>query len=262
MFQNATRQILFRRFTSTPLMHPKPANMSRKGLRKPVETKKQPTVVPATNFATSSSLLQALNDSRASKMAIPDIQRVLLVTRRDCGLEDLTIEMAGLCAKRGVEAFVGSEIPLEAAVCRKFPDKIKHWDPAFCHSHGSEIDLVVTLGGDGTVLYTSSLFQNRVPPIVPFHLGSLGFLTVFNHTTYQTVLKEILDGKPQHINMRMRLQADVYSKPVENASTRVNEPRYGEDEDSGLGELVFSRKVLNEVVVDRGVNSTMVNLDL
>ncbi|KAI8621209.1 ATP-NAD kinase-like domain-containing protein [Chytriomyces sp. MP71] len=110
------------------------------------------------------------------------------------------------------------------------------------------MDLVVTLGGDGTVLYTSSLFQNRVPPVVPFHLGSLGFLTIFEKSTYAAVLGDILDGKPQFVNMRMRLEAQVYQNP--------------EPEGSGLGKLVFSRKVLNEVVVDRGQHSTMVNLDL
>merc|ERR1719334_1583522 len=32
---------------------------------------------------------------------------------------------------------------------------------------------VVCLGGDGTLLYASSLFQQSVPPIMAFHLGSL-----------------------------------------------------------------------------------------
>ncbi|KAJ3027902.1 UNVERIFIED_CONTAM: NAD(+) kinase [Siphonaria sp. JEL0065] len=52
------------------------------------------------------------------------------------------------------------------------------------------------------------------------------------------------------MNLRMRLQADVYQRDASVTDS------------SDLGELVFSRKVLNEVVVDRGVNSTMVNLDL
>lgn len=44
-------------------------------------------------------------------------------------------------------------------------------------------DLVITLGGDGTILHTSSLFPAKVPPFVSFSLGSLGFLTPFgNHS--------------------------------------------------------------------------------
>ena len=48
-----------------------------------------------------------------------------------------------------------------------------------------KIDFVVCLGGDGTLLYASSLFQHLVPPIMAFHLGSLGFLTPFKFEDFQ-----------------------------------------------------------------------------
>jgi NAD kinase len=41
------------------------------------------------------------------------------------------------------------------------------------------VDFVVTLGGDGTILHVSSLFNGRVPPIVSFSMGTLGFLLPF-----------------------------------------------------------------------------------
>jgi hypothetical protein len=44
----------------------------------------------------------------------------------------------------------------------------------------SYVDFVVCLGGDGTILHASSLFQRAIPPVISFSLGSLGFLT--NHT--------------------------------------------------------------------------------
>ncbi|KAJ3296103.1 hypothetical protein HDU79_007529 [Rhizoclosmatium sp. JEL0117] len=157
--------------------------------------------------------------------------------------------MASFFAERGIRVRVGAEIPVDDSVSERYPNLISSWDLEYCRLNGDDVDLVVTLGGDGTVLYSSSLFQERVPPIVAFHLGSLGFLTVFKHDTYQSVLTDILDGKPQNLNLRMRLQADIYEK------------KEGDTSDD-LGELIFTRKVLNEVVVDRGVNSTMVNLDL
>ncbi|KAG2674834.1 hypothetical protein I3760_13G155500 [Carya illinoinensis] len=43
-----------------------------------------------------------------------------------------------------------------------------------------KVDLVVTLGGDGTVLWAASMFKGPVPPIVPFSLGSHGFMTPFH----------------------------------------------------------------------------------
>nr|CAB3461617.1 unnamed protein product [Digitaria exilis] len=49
----------------------------------------------------------------------------------------------------------------------------------------TKVDLVVTLGGDGTVLWAASLFKGPVPPVVPFALGSLGFMTPFRILYYQ-----------------------------------------------------------------------------
>lgn len=46
------------------------------------------------------------------------------------------------------------------------------------------IDLVLALGGDGTVLHTSSLFDaGPVPPVLGLTLGTLGFLLPFRWST-------------------------------------------------------------------------------
>jgi NAD kinase len=45
----------------------------------------------------------------------------------------------------------------------------------------SPIDLVITLGGDGTILHASSLFRTgMVPPVLSFSMGTLGFLLPFS----------------------------------------------------------------------------------
>jgi NAD kinase len=83
------------------------------------------------------------------------------------------------------------------------------------------VDFIVTLGGDGTVLYTSWLFQNsQPPPLVPFHLGSLGFLTNFNITDIQEVIRRVVGcgqggkgGRGVRVNMRMRLSCTVWRCP-------------------------------------------------
>ncbi|KAF4387280.1 hypothetical protein F8388_016689 [Cannabis sativa] len=50
-----------------------------------------------------------------------------------------------------------------------------------------EVDFVVTLGGDGTVLWAASKFKGPVPPVVPFSLGSLGFMTRFGSMVHPQV---------------------------------------------------------------------------
>lgn len=58
-----------------------------------------------------------------------------------------------------------------------------------------KIDFIVCLGGDGTLLYASLLFQQSVPPVMAFHLGSLGFLTPFEFDNFQEQVTNVLEGK-------------------------------------------------------------------
>lgn len=57
------------------------------------------------------------------------------------------------------------------------------------------IDFIACLGGDGTLMYASSLFQQSVPPLMAFHFGSLGFLTRLNFDNFQEHVTNLLEGK-------------------------------------------------------------------
>jgi NADH kinase len=51
-----------------------------------------------------------------------------------------------------------------------------------------KIDLVVTLGGDGTILHASSLFSvGAVPPVLSFSMGTLGFLLPFREPFFGSI---------------------------------------------------------------------------
>merc|ERR1712016_188394 len=58
-----------------------------------------------------------------------------------------------------------------------------------------KIDFIVCLGGDGTLLYASSLFQQSVPPVMAFHMGSLGFLTPFEIENFEQQVTHVLEGR-------------------------------------------------------------------
>ncbi|KAL9455145.1 hypothetical protein AB3S75_010536 [Citrus x aurantiifolia] len=107
----------------------------------------------------------------------------------------------------------------------------------------TKVDLVVTLGGDGTVLWAASIFKGPVPPIVPFSLGSLGFMTPFHSEHYKDYLDSVLRG-PISITLRNRLQCHVIRDAAKNEI---------EIEDPIL--------VLNEVTIDRGISSYLTNLE-
>lgn len=45
--------------------------------------------------------------------------------------------------------------------------------------HAKIIDYIVTIGGDGTILYAAKEFLGASPPLLSFHFGTLGFLCKF-----------------------------------------------------------------------------------
>lgn len=40
-----------------------------------------------------------------------------------------------------------------------------------------------------------SCFQGSVPPVMAFHLGSLGFLTPFKFESYKTEVAKVFEGR-------------------------------------------------------------------
>lgn len=46
-------------------------------------------------------------------------------------------------------------------------------------SNSKTIDYVITVGGDGTILYTAKELKHTTPPFLSFQKGTLGFLCRF-----------------------------------------------------------------------------------
>lgn len=61
------------------------------------------------------------------------------------------------------------------------------------HLLGDYTDLVITVGGDGTILHTSNLFgAGECPPVLSFSMGSLGFLLPFRESPFPSYLPSSL----------------------------------------------------------------------
>lgn len=154
-----------------------------------------------------------------------NVKNVMIVTKaRDNQLVTLTRELAQWLMKTprygnnyGVNVYVDKKLrdskrfnaPALFEEEPRFRAQLNYWTPDLCWSSPETFDLVLTLGGDGTVLFTSWLFQRVVPPILSFSLGSLGFLTGFKFELYKEHLNKVLnDG--MRVNMRMRFTCTVY----------------------------------------------------
>ncbi len=46
------------------------------------------------------------------------------------------------------------------------------------------VDFVVAVGGDGTMMHVSSLFERNAPPVLSFCKGTLGFLAPFRMSMF------------------------------------------------------------------------------
>ncbi|XP_051844751.1 NAD kinase isoform X1 [Antechinus flavipes] len=129
----------------------------------------------------------------------------------------------------------------------------------------NQIDFIICLGGDGTLLYASSLFQGSVPPVMAFHLGSLGFLTPFNFENFQSQVTQVIEGNAA-IVLRSRLKVKVVKEFREKKATLQNGIEENGVLPTGLekdsNRLMMHYQVLNEVVIDRGPSSYLSNVDV
>ncbi|KAF5399812.1 NAD kinase [Paragonimus heterotremus] len=127
-------------------------------------------------------------------------------------------------------------------------------------TRADDIDLVVCLGGDGTLLKIGSMFQRVVPPVIAFCLGTLGFLAPFSFTSFESVLKHAIEGSPNCL-MRMRLCCQVV-RSVPQEKSVASSP------DDPSSSISVSRSIspdteyhfLNELVIDRGLSPSSCDL--
>ncbi|KJA28955.1 hypothetical protein HYPSUDRAFT_197081 [Hypholoma sublateritium FD-334 SS-4] len=121
------------------------------------------------------------------------------------------------------------------------PHGAEIWRPA----SPEKIDLVVTLGGDGTILHASSLFSaGAVPPVLSFSMGTLGFLLPFHIDDFDKALESVFTGKATILN-RMRLACTFYNKDLEKKT------KDGDD-----------WQVMNEIALHRGSSPHLNTIDI
>ena len=78
----------------------------------------------------------------------------------------------------------------------------------------SDMDLIVSVGGDGTMLKSSKLASKHNVPITGINKGRLGFLTDINPDLVSAVLREIIQGDYQ-TESRILLEVRILNKNKE-----------------------------------------------
>jgi len=101
-----------------------------------------------------------------------------------------------------------------------------------------DADLVVVLGGDGTLIAAARLVGEREVPILAVNLGSLGFLTEITLNELYPSVERCLKGDFE-VSERMMLLASV----------------------ERLGEVVERHRVLNDVVINKGALARIIDME-
>ncbi|KAL3473084.1 ATP-NAD kinase-like domain-containing protein [Aspergillus californicus] len=147
--------------------------------------------------------------------------------------------------------------------------RLKFWDVKLASEQAHMFDFVIALGGDGTVLYTSWLFQHIVPPVLSFAMGSLGFLTKFDFNDYKNILDSVINDGVL-VSLRLRFECTIMRSNPHKAETPASkkqrdlvEELIGDETDGTLSHRPDSVvHILNDLVVDRGPNPTMSSIEL
>jgi len=122
------------------------------------------------------------------------------------------------------------------------PSGVRIWSPG---PTSEKIDLVITLGGDGTILHASSLFKSgAVPPVLSFSMGTLGFLLPFHADDFARALESVFEGKTT-ILYRMRLSCSFY----DSSGAQIHGAHQG-------------WQVMNEVTLHRGPSPHLNTIDV
>jgi NAD+ kinase len=99
---------------------------------------------------------------------------------------------------------------IDASVLKQSPVAIEKKLPSLC-------DILISIGGDGTMLRTARMIGEHRVPILGVNLGSLGFLAEVPVEELDVCLTEVLQGK-YRIEERMMLQASVENAPLKDAA--------------------------------------------
>jgi NAD+ kinase len=99
-------------------------------------------------------------------------------------------------------------------------------------------DLIVVLGGDGTLLSIARLMRSRSVPLFGVNMGTLGFLTEVNHLDAKRTLDSLLDGVAPLIQERTLLEVTIQRG----------------------GKILFNGPVVNDVVISKGAIARIISI--
>lgn len=155
--------------------------------------------------------------------------------------KSLTIELATELLQKGLKIVFATESRdvarevLNSPVGEKYAKRIRVLEKPKLPDH---CDVIIVLGGDGTLLSMARLMKSKSVPILGINMGTLGFLTEINHAQARDVLKMLLRGKTPPIQKRALLEVTLKRK----------------------GKTIFKGPVVNDAVISKGAIARIIGM--
>ncbi len=168
-------------------------------------------------------------------MATSNIRRVGVVIKPELPEAVPTLRrLAEWLSARGVRLLGGPEIEQARAECGagETIDIVAHDKLA------ESVELVVALGGDGTMIATARLLADADVPVLGINYGTLGYLAEFRIEEMFTGLDAVFRGD-YRIESRVRLAVEVFREE----------------------RMLMHNRVLNDVVVNKSALSRIVHIE-
>lgn len=146
------------------------------------------------------------------------------------GIIDVIGQVADFFITHGAKVLLQAE---QAAVCGR-PELAAERNRMM-----QQINVAITLGGDGTILHVARELAHAQIPVCGINMGNLGFLTAAELSELQSALVKLSDGD-YLVEERMMLSANVLRQ----------------------GETVFSATALNDVVLTNSASPRLIRLNV
>ena len=145
---------------------------------------------------------------------------------------EVVYELREWCEARGIELRAGDSVAEQATQigCAPLAESEGEW--------AEDVDLIVVLGGDGTMLGAARMMGARQIPVLGVNFGFLGYLTEFTLEEMFPALENVRQGNFM-VERRMMIDVDL------NRS----------------GEAAASRRALNDAVVTKAAAAHMIEIE-
>jgi NAD+ kinase len=154
------------------------------------------------------------------------------------------------------------KVPEALPMALALDELLKHESPVWMcaaeavEEHTSEVErsrIVITIGGDGTILRATRVAAQHGIPLLGINMGRVGFMTELSPGETLSCINEYLGGKVR-IEKRTMLQAQVIGKAAETTPSGVRAT-----DGQGAGPIFHG---LNDAVVGRGSISRIALLEV